>query len=435
MLKLNEKIELLKLLIIKDRLRMPEKMKAILKPKRYKFAWGGRGGSKSTSIAKAILYRANTEKIRVLCGREIQNSLQESVFNLLTDLIKKLEYTDFEPTKNIIRNKRTESEIIFTGFYGQEKKQTLKSLEGVDIAWIEEAQTLSKNSIQLLDPTIRKDKSEIWFGFNRLMPDDPVWIFKEKIPSELKTEIDINYSDNPYLPPVLVEQALRDKENFEKGLNDDYPHIWLGDPIGLSERNIFRLSEIINAMDREINPVGEVQIGADIARFGDDRIVFYKRQGLKVIGERVLKKLNLVETSNQLIEFANYNKNIPIKIDDTGVGGGVTDILKSNGYNVVPVNFAQSPNDSNKYPNAISEMWFSLKNMINEVELCNDIELKSELATREWKIDNKGRRCVESKEDYKRRYYKSPDKADAVLLCFYEPIVKINKVKVIDNFF
>lgn len=430
----KDKIELYRLLIQEDRLRMPKKMKTILEPRRYKFAWGGRGGAKSTSFAKALLYRANNESIRVLCGREIQNSISESVFNLLCDLINKLEYTEFEPTKNVIRNHQTKSEIIFTGFYGQERKQTIKSLEGVDIAWIEEAQTLSKGSLQLLDPTIRKEDSEIWFGFNRLMSDDPVWLFKEKTPEELKQEIFINYYDNPYLPSILLEQALRDKANHEKGLNEDYPHIWLGDPIGLSDRNIMKLSEVVAAMSREIELLGQEQIGADIARFGDDRIVFYKRIGFKLVSERVYKKCSVVETANNLKDFAKNNKQTPIKIDDTGVGGGVTDILKSEGFNAIAVNFGQTANDPNKYPNAISEMWFSLKDQINEVQLISDQELKSELATREWKIDNKGRRCVESKEEYKKRYYKSPDKADACLLCFYEPEVKINKVGTVKLF-
>jgi hypothetical protein len=79
-------------------------------------------------------------------------------------------------------------------------------------------------------------------------------------------------------------------------------------------------------------------------------------------------------------------------------------------------------------------MWFSLKEQIDKVQLISDQELKSELATREWKVDNKGRRCVESKDDYKKRYYKSPDKADACLLCFYEPGIKVNKVQVVKNF-
>lgn len=434
MLKLNEKVELLKLLIIKDRLRMPVKMKAILEPRRYKFAWGGRGGSKSMSFAKALLHRANNEPIRVLCGREIQNSISESVFNLLCDLINKLEYSDFEITKNVIRNRRTKSQIIFTGFYGQEKKQTIKSLEGVDIAWIEEAQTLSKGSLDLLDPTIRKEGSEIWFGFNRLMSDDPVWLFKEGIPENLKVEIFINYYDNPYLPKVLLEQALRSKENYEKGVSEDYPHVWLGDPIGLSERNIMKLTEVNRAMEREIDPIGVEQIGADIARFGDDRIVFYKRKGLKLIEEKVYKKRSIVETAWLLIDFANRDKTIPIKIDDTGMGGGVTDILKSEKYNAVPVNFQQTPNDPEKYPNAISEMWFTLQEKLNEVQLISDQELKSELATREWKMNNKGQRCVESKADYKKRFFKSPDKADACLLCFYEPEVKVNKIGTVKLF-
>lgn len=426
--------QLYQLLILEDRLRMPSKMKVFNSPKRYKFAYGGRGGGKSESIAKLLLYRANNENIRILCAREIQNSIKESVYTLLVDQIKALEYTDFEPTQNSIRNIRTGSEFIFTGFYGQERKQTMKSMANVDIAWVEEAQVVSEASLKLLDPTIRKEKSEIWFSFNRLMPDDPVWLFKEKISCEDKIEVLINYCDNPYLPNVLKDQAERDKTAYESKLNEDYPHIWLGDPIGLSDRNIFKLREVDEAMTRTVNPEGRIEIGADIARYGNDRIIFVKRKGLVMTDMQTYKNLSVVETANYLKIFAGNDKSTPIKVDDTGVGGGVTDILKSDGYNAIPVNFGQTAGDADKYPNAISEMWFSLKNQINQVQLLSDQELKSELATREWKVDNKGRRCVESKDDYKKRYYKSPDKADACLLAFYEPEIKTNLIRVVKNF-
>lgn len=412
--------EVLKYLIQENRLRMPLKMRQIETNKRYIFSWGGRGGGKSESIAKHLLYKANQETIRVMCAREIQNSIRESVYTLLVDLIKQLNYTEYEPTLNTIRNNITGSEFIFTGLAQQDRKQTMKSMANIDIAWIEEAQVVSEGSLRLLDPTIRKENSKIIFSFNRLMPTDPVWLFKEKIPQSEKSEILINYFDNPYLPNVLYDQALREKQLFESNLSEDYPHVWLGEPTGLSNKNIFTLREIEESSSRVISPIGQIQVGADIARYGDDRIVFVKRKGLKMIDLKEFKKLSIVDTANYLKDFVELDKSVPIKVDDTGVGGGVTDILQADGYNAIPINFGQKANNEEKYPNIISEMWFELKAKINQTQILPDQELKSELASREWRIDNKGRRCVESKEDYKKRYYKSPDKADACLLCYYE---------------
>ena len=126
-----------------------------------------------------------------------------------------------------------------------------------------------------------------------------------------------------------------------------------------------------------------------------------------------------METCQYLIDFIGNNTKIPLKIDDTGVGGGVTDYLEQFGFEVIPVNFGSKAEDFQKYNNKISEMWFNFKDIINEISLLDIPDLKTELITREWKIDKQGRRQIESKEDYKKRGYKSPDFADACLLAFY----------------
>jgi phage terminase large subunit len=109
-----------------------------------------------------------------------------------------------------------------------------------------------------------------------------------------------------------------------------------------------------------------------------------------------------------------------IKIDDTGLGGGVSDFMTANGYNIWPIVFGSRSTDPDKYNNLITEMWFYFKSIIDKVSIPDLQELKSELSTREYKIDMKGRKQIESKEDYKKKYSKSPDLADALLMCYYE---------------
>jgi phage terminase large subunit len=117
--------------------------------------------------------------------------------------------------------------------------------------------------------------------------------------------------------------------------------------------------------------------------------------------------------------FANYDKSILIKVDDTGVGGGVTDEMMRRGYNIMAINFGAKPKDKNKYPNLISEAWFYMAEIMPTIQLEMDSDLLMELSSRRWVMDNRGRRGVESKEAYKKRGYRSPDMADATILCFY----------------
>lgn len=131
-------------------------------------------------------------------------------------------------------------------------------------------------------------------------------------------------------------------------------------------------------------------------------------------------KKRTTEVCDLLEPWVEFNKEILIKVDDTGVGGGVTDELIRRGYNVKPINFGSVAQDEQKYPNWISEAWFHMREIMDEAELPNDSELIMELSTRQWKMNAKGKRQVESKDDYKKRGFRSPDLADAAIICYGE---------------
>ena len=184
-----------------------------------------------------------------------------------------------------------------------------------------------------------------------------------------------------------------------------------------------------NAEDPQFKDDGQEEIGIDVARGGTDDTLMFKRKGLKVIGRKVLvskqlpEKAKLVYISEEAERFAGFDKKIRIKVDDTGVGGGVTDILQAAGYNVVPVNFGAEAKEPDKYPTTISEMWFEVGKIIHEISCPGSDRLRTELVNRKQKpLDKKGRRVVESKDEYKARGFRSPDEADAFLLTFYDPI-------------
>lgn len=206
---------------------------------------------------------------------------------------------------------------------------------------------------------------------------------------------------------------------------------------------IIKLSQVKRMEENWSNPAfndeGQEQAGVDTARGGDDDTVFYRSKGLKVVNSKVISspdltpKAKLVFLADELEIFVSYNKEILIKTDDTGVGGGLTDIMEDRGYNIAPINFQDKANNPDKYPNMISEMWFEVARFIHEIACPEDDRLRKELVNRKYlpELDKKGRRVVESKKDYKGRGFPSPDKADAFLLCFHNPYEEIGDLIVV----
>ena len=395
------------------KVNIPQKIKPLfIEHKRYNILEGGRGGGKSHAVAEHLLIEGLKEKKRILCTREVQKSIDDSVYKLLCDKIIEHGY-NYVIQNNKIFSPVTGSEFFFSGLQGH-TINSIKSFEAIDICWVEEAQTISKKSLDILVPTVRKEDSYFIFTMNRYEEMDPVYDFCMKHDNTL--HIKINYPDNPFCPKELIDEAERCKDISK----DDYLHIWLGEPINQAEMAIIKRGEVLASFSRPKDTEGQVEFGVDVARFGNDRTVITKRKGLAMLDCWQFTKQDTVETANFIMAQATQED--MIKVDDTGVGGGVTDILASNGYNVVPVNFGESANDKDKYPNAISEMWFEFAEMIGDITLIDMDGLLEELTTRQWKMDNKGRRKVESKDDFKKRYGRSPDIADSVLLCFYNSV-------------
>lgn len=405
--------------------------KELFKPKwRHIVYHGGRGSGKSTAVAYSLLLRGRQSKLRILCTREYQNSIADSVHKLLKDLIDKHGFGDYVVQNDTIKNVLTGTEFIFKGL--KKDSQAIKSLEGIDIAWVEEAQSISEDSIDILIPTIRKDGSQLLWTFNRLTELDPVYVRLCMHPSDDTFVARVN-SDVleaiGQLPKTLIKEREKSRANDPPDL---FAHIWLGEPIGQGDTAIIPRTAALEAMNRKIDDDGAIIIGADIARMGGDRIVFWKRKGLKTIKTETHTKLRTTQTCDLLERFAEAGltandgeklddivKQLEIRIDDTGVGGGVTDEMMKRGYREIKaVNFGSKAIDDDKYPNWISEAWFNMAEVIKEIELPMDSDLLMELTTRQWKMDNKGKRRVESKDDYKKRGFRSPDLADACIICY-----------------
>lgn len=384
---------------------------------RYIVFYGGRSSGKSYSVAMALLLRGRMGKLRILCTREIQNTIKDSVHKLLKDIIEAQGWTDYEVTNDSIINHVTGTEFLFRGLH--HNIMEIKSTEGIDICWVEEAQTITDASIDILTPTIRKPGSQIIFTFNRVNELDPVYVRYVMRPRADAFVRKVNYQELEkvgLLPDVIKAEIEADRDN-----PDLFAHKWLGEPLGQSELGIIGRTAILEAMQRKVDDDGAEVAGVDVARMGDDRSVLWKRKGLKTTGTRVFQKLRTTELCDQIEQFVDFNKELEIRIDDTGVGGGVTDEMTKRGYNVIAINFGGDAGDKDKYPNWISEAWFHMAEIMPTCELPYDSDLLMELSTRQWMQDNKGKRKVESKGDYKKRGFRSPDIADACIICYSVP--------------
>jgi phage terminase large subunit len=195
----------------------------LLAPARYKGAYGGRGSGKSFFFAEMALERCVAETTRIVCIREVQNSIRDSVRQLLVDKIASLNLSEyFEATREEIRSKNG-SLIIFRGM-NDANADNIKSLEGYDVAWVEEAQTLSQRSLELLRPTIRKEGSEIWFSWNPRHKSDPVDDFLRTKKPENSAVVRVNHGDNPWFPDTLKAEMAEDCKNDAAKAR----HIWDG---------------------------------------------------------------------------------------------------------------------------------------------------------------------------------------------------------------
>lgn len=211
-----------------------EVFEPLLMPSRYKGAHGGRGSGKSQFFSSLLPdYALTTRGLRAVCIREVQKSLKESAKRLIEDQLGKFslgEADGFKVFREVIETPG-DGVILFQGMQDH-TAESIKSLEGVDVAWVEEAQSLSARSLSLLRPTIRKDSSELWFSWNPRLKTDPVdLMFRGSKPPTGSVVVRANYSDNPWFPSVLEQErqdCLRDNP-------DQYAHIWEGDYITVME--------------------------------------------------------------------------------------------------------------------------------------------------------------------------------------------------------
>lgn len=221
-------------------LRIPRRMIPLLESEwaRYLGIYGGRGGAKSWFFADLLLARmVRNPSLSAVCVREVQRSLDQSVKRLLEQRIRDHRLEDyFDVTSTQIRSKRGVGRVFFVGLSDQ-TAESIKSFEGIDIGWLEEAQAISKSSLNLFRPTIRKPGAQIWAGWNPVNDTDPIDVLlRGTNRPENSIVVESNYYDNRWCPQSLLDEAKYDQQHDQ----EKYDHVWLGGYVKFSEARVFK---------------------------------------------------------------------------------------------------------------------------------------------------------------------------------------------------
>lgn len=393
--------------------------------KRHRLIVGGRGKGASWSIARILLLEGMSRPLFIPCVREVQKTIEHSVKKILADTINSLGLDFFYKVKKYEIIGINGTKFVFYGMQDH-NADNIKSLEGADICWVAEAQSLSRRSINVLRPTIRRDGSVIWWDFNPRYATDPIYIDYIVNEDPNAEVLWLNWRDNPWFTRAM--QMERDSDYARN--REEAEHIWEGAlraegtlfvcPSALVDQAIKNDIDLTIA-DRYAPDI----VGADIAHQGGDKIVFYRRKGLKVIDTYKSRFQDMPTTVAHLKAFSDGCD--AINIDNGDLGKGVADYIEKDGFRVNRVNFGGKPDDNEHYDDAVTEMYFTLRDLLEHADIPNDEELRAQLVQRQYDYVG-GRRGyevvkIESKGEFKEHAYiesNSPDEADALVLCFYK---------------
>lgn len=387
---------------------------------RYYLADGGRGSGKSQAFARIILYLCEQRKVRVCCGRETQNSIEESVYRLLVDLIKQYGL-NFRITSSKIIHNITGSEVIFKGFRENGVENT-KGMEGFDIVWIDEAQTLTKRTIDVVIPTIRKPNSVVWFSMNRFVRNDPAYEFCKARSNCLCVHID--YFENPFCTQELKDEAEICKQANEK----DYRHIWLGEPMEEAQDYLFNFGKL-DKMNK-IEAWGDIftparVIGIDFAAQGSDLSVLTvldraSQVHWKMTYQEAWSEDDAMVSTGKIADLLGKFKPTASCIDVGGMGYVVYNRLQEIGVRINPFNGAEQKGVPPEYGNTRAWGYYTLKEYIDNEWLIVDSPMTvKELENIRFKYKSNGERLIMSKDDMRKEGIHSPDRADSLMMATF----------------
>lgn len=417
--------------------------------------YGGSGSGKSEYVfAKNIIQLINDPGRNLLITRKVANTIEMSVFNLCIKILKRYLGNQYENVINAIKSPYkitfpNGNQILFAGLDDHDKLKSITPQQGnITNVIMEEISECDKEDYNQITTRIRgrsKYKKQIYLLLNPI--DQDHWVKKDIIDKNFNDiilgELNINndvlifktiYKHNKYLTEDDIQRLMDLK-------SEPYWYsVYVSAEWGMlkSERSVIDYKYIVEARQL-VNPleIGTLEIGVDVARFGDDTSVIYYKKGNKVFRPEQYENIDGTELAYNVINIINrFKRNdnpltCNVKIDLTGVGSSPFDSLrrmqrenKIDKYvNIIGVNNHQEAKDKNTYSNAITEAYFETADIIKEgkTQLPECFRTYSEFAGRFYSFDSQGRKILEKKDDYKKRKKKSPDFADSFVLMFYNP--------------
>lgn len=375
----------------------------------------GRSTAKGHSVARYILWACHNYKTRVLCCREVQKSIRESSHRLFRDLIDKYKLNDlFEITDAEIRHIVTGSLITFTGLHSN--IDSVKSTEGIDICWVDESQSVSQESIDVLIPTIRKSRSIIIWTLNPRLEIDPVYATFISNPRPDTLVIKLNLEDNRFLPDTIrKESELMKETDYEM-----WRWVYGGECVGHEENTLILPNWVENSRKRiPICSEDDYKIaGCDVARMGSDQTIFTLRQGNRILVVKSFDKGDTVDVANWLEQQYLIHQPDCMVVDASGSAGQYDILRRSIGHIVPIIDYVGSASAfDNTYYNSRAECWDKMAMWIrtngqlphHNFNYLSDVHY-------EYRNDKK---LIEKKEFIKARIGKSPDEEDSLSLTFH----------------
>ena len=447
------------------KIQIPDKLSFLFRPKRFKIAYGGRGGAKTVSFSKALTFMAMRERKRVLCLREFMNSIDDSVHSALSDEISGLGMGHHYRVGATKIDAVNGSAFRYAAL--ARNLESIKSKHKFDIAWVEEGESITQKSLDVLIPTMREAGSELWISFN---PDDefgPVYSTYVKphldaiqsqgfYEDDLIYVVKINLEDHPFAPQELLDASrVMKRDNLKKWL-----HIYGGEPFSDYRHSIIQPEWVDAAIDAHkkigFQPMGVKSLGFDPADTGADAKAVMMRYGSVITRGRKWSDGERPEAIDRCFEYAYDWRAEHIVYDNDGLGRGVKVGLapRIEGKNIVVTPYggndakdnpdeiyADDKTNKDTFYNKRAQYWWLLRdrfeatyNAIHKgiytdpmdmISISSELEdldvLKSELVRIQRKKGQNSFIQIESKEDMRKRGVKSPNMADALVMCWANP--------------
>ena len=385
----------------------------------YFLIHGGRGGGKSQSVGRLILWICEQRAVRVCCGRETQNTIEDSVYKLLVDVIR--EYgLNFTVLKNKLIHNQTKSEIFFRGFREQ-GSVNIKGLEGIDILWIDEAQAITKTTLDVIVPTIRKENAVVYFTMNRFVRKDPVFV-EFSAAANCKT-IKINWYDNKYCPKNLIDKANACKEKDAK----DYEYIWEGNPRDEAKDYLVSSVKLDRAakIDFPKEHYNKIKcMAVDLSGQGGDLCVATLVESKSSVHFSAVKREVWSEpdtdvTIGKIISlFALWQPHILV-LDADGMGWPIYCSVKKSIAHCVAFHGAGKSNRQNAL-NQRADGYLILKDFIdNEWLEIPQEDTRDQIEFTKKEHQRNGTIKIQDKKEIKAEIGESPDKADSLMMAVY----------------